>query len=460
MRRRKRRRKRTKRRRSNLYVGYVYYGTHIRHVFFKTVINFDDNIIQKGYDIMKDIMSKGSNKIFDYIYTEWMHDRELNKIHEIINSMELLIENKIAVKLIGSDYVTPTSANSFNVVCDWLLSKDKSLKKYITKGLYEFRIFASVGEEVLELAKKRLDVGTYAVDLGKDNFAVFIVDAPDAGDPDCIDWKLYIIGEKCLKYRNKILEKFENIRKSLVNSAKRHYIYYSNGTKPKNITFKKFDNMVLRDSESILEYVDNWLDNVPLYHERGIPAKLSILLYGKPGTGKSSFAQALADRIGIPDISLISPEYFYCFDRNNGPDIDRFESIYLIDEIDCVCSSREEDTSKENKQALSKLLDFLDNPPTTYIKAKDGKYYNVSVVVATTNYINKLDSAVKRHGRFDKQIELDEFNLEEARKLCDIFGVDYCIIPGDINKPEFKISPALLQALCIENIDKSFKNDK
>lgn len=409
---------------------------------------------------MKDIMSKGSNKIFDYIYNEWMHGRELNKIHEMLNSMELLVENKIAVKLVGSDYACPTNPCNYNVVCEWLLSKDKQLKKYITNSLYEYRVYANVSERALELAKQRLDVGIYAIDLGKDDFAVFIVDTTDPADPDSIDWKLYIIGRKCLKYRNKILEKFEKVRRDIRETNKKHYLVYSNGMRSKSITFKKFDNMVLRDSDAIMEYIDNWLNNVPLYHERGIPAKLSILLYGKPGTGKSSFAQALADRIGIEDITLISPEYFYSYDKNNTPDINGFSTIHLIDEIDCVCSSREEDTSHENKQALSKLLDFLDNPPTTYIKAKDDKYYNVSVVVATTNYIDKLDSAVKRHGRFDKQIELDEFNLDEAHQLCDIFGVDYSIIPGDINNPKFKISPALLQALCIENIDKSFKNDK
>ena len=407
----------------------------------------------------KDIMSKGSNKIFDYIYSEWMHERDLNKVHEILNSMDLMVENKIATKLVGSDYLSPANVTTFNVVCDWLLSKDKSLKKYITNSYYEFRIYASVTEEILELAKQRLDAGTYAVDLGKDNFAVFIVDIPDAVETDEIEWKLYIIGPKNLKYRNKILEKFEKIRKIYRETKKRNFIYYSNGMKPKTITFKSFDKMVLRDSESILNYIDNWVTNIPLYHEKGIPAKLSILLYGKPGTGKSSFAQALADRIGIRDLTLISPDYFY-MDKNATPDIGRVETVYLIDEIDCVCSSREEDTSHENKQALSTLLDFLDNPPTTYIKAKDGKYYDVSVVVATTNYIDKLDSAVKRHGRFDKQIELDEFNADEARKLCDIFGVDYSTIPGDIDKPKFSISPALLQALCIEKIDKSFKNDK
>ena len=132
--------------------------------------------------------------------------------------------------------------------------------------------------------------------------------------------------------------------------------------------------------------------------------------------------------------------------------------MFSIDDIDCICKSREIDNNKDNNSQLSKLLAFLDNPPVFEFKASDGIYYPVSVVVASTNYYDKLDDAVKRYGRFDLKIEMDEFGKKEAEEMCKIYDLKLSDVVSDYNKKDFVISPSKLQALCLENIDKQMKN--
>ena len=108
---------------------------------------------------------------------------------------------------------------------------------------------------------------------------------------------------------------------------------------------------------------------------------------------------------------------------------------------------------------LQKLLAFLDNPPSYNYKIDDGDNYPVSVVVATTNYYNRLDAAVKRYGRFDLQIELKDFNRKEAEEMCKLYDLKLeDVISKGINKPDFSISPAKLQAKCLEKIDTTLKH--
>ena len=92
--------------------------------------------------------------------------------------------------------------------------------------------------------------------------------------------------------------------------------------------------------------------------------------------------------------------------------------------------------------------------------ANNGIQYPVSIVVATTNYYDKLDPAVKRHGRFDLTLEMKNFNRKEAQKMCDIYGLKLEDIVEKSYKSDFRISPSKLQAICLENVDNSLKGGK
>jgi SpoVK/Ycf46/Vps4 family AAA+-type ATPase len=273
------------------------------------------------------------------------------------------------------------------------------------------------------------------------------------------DWSLYFIGKNCLERRSDFTKSLDKIEDKIPYSGI-DTIQYLDGRPDTEAIFKSFDQMVFEGKDDIIKYIDNWKKNIPRYNEYGMIPKLSVLLYGDPGVGKSTFCKALAKYLDIHVIRSLSPQYFDNEENLNkqaGNTNHYTDAIYSIDDIDTVCSSREEDSSKDNNKVISSLLDFLDNPPSFYYKADDGKYYLVSIVCATTNYIDRLDKAVKRSGRFDLKIEMKKFDRKEAQMMCDIYGLKLEDIYKDEINDDTTFVPAHIQALCTENIDNNLK---
>lgn len=404
------------------------------------------------------------NKISQYLFDDYLFNRELISSDEVLKNVDLLIDNNLATKISGTDDVAYAQVSKYKIASKFICKYNKSLKKFIRPLLNdEFGSDFQTAEndpELLELSKCGLDAGVYYAYLGKDkndDYAILKVSI-DKEDSYMVSYELYFIGYNYMKYKDKffkLYDKYKNIQKN----TKMEGIMYTNGTPFKEIKFKSFDYMIFRDKEKIMSYIDNWVNNIPTYYKYGITPKLSILLYGDPGTGKSTFTKAVAKYLGIETIYSVSPDYFS--DKENKRGVGRYryaQYVTSIDDIDCICKSRENDESNENNQVLSSLLEFLDNPPTFYYKAKDGLYYPISIVIATTNYFDRLDNAVKRYGRFDLKIEMNLFDRSQAEELCAIYDLRLKDVYKNPIDDNFKISPSYLQALCLENIDKSLKN--
>ncbi|HAU86585.1 MAG TPA: hypothetical protein DCW90_14175, partial [Lachnospiraceae bacterium] len=149
------------------------------------------------------------------------------------------------------------------------------------------------------------------------------------------------------------------------------------------------------------------------------------------GTGKTTFAKVLATKydldlvkLNLSDLSkLITKSEFW----------DQIEhSIVVLEDIDCLVSKRDERVAtadRENFQALLQLLDGLNSCKKT-------------IFLATTNYIDRLDPALIRDGRFDIKIEMKNFDHNEAVKMCNKFEVNSENILRD---EKFPINPAYLQ---------------
>jgi cell division protease FtsH len=145
-----------------------------------------------------------------------------------------------------------------------------------------------------------------------------------------------------------------------------------------------------------------------------------ILLYGRPGTGKTLIAKAIAGEAGVPFISMSGSEFIEMFAGLGASRVRRlFErakklapSIVFIDEIDAIGSRRTSNSGAEteNNQTLNQLLVEM-----------DGFDSNETVIVlAATNRPEMLDKALLRPGRFDRQITIpapDLLGREEILKL-------------------------------------------
>lgn len=409
--------------------------------------------------------------IAECIMNDYVCSLEESKSDSIIHKLPLLADNNLACKLSGSEYLDISYVSTYRVFSKFITKYNKSLKQHRRTAMKDE--YGSVGtvkaktdSRISELTKYALEAGTYFAEIKEGEYLVFIVNF-DEKDEYCVNYTIWFVGEQWRKTRNKFLKKLDEYKK-IKKEEKNEMICYTNGNPAIPTVFKPFDKVVFSDKKKIMKYIDNFINNIPQYYSYGITPKLSIIIHGKPGTGKSTFAKALANYMKIDTVTSVSADYFRSsplepdggrYGRRYG--VNRYgRTVYVLDDIDCICKSREEDTSQENAKNTANLLSFLDNPPTIDFVANDGISYPIAVVVATTNYYDKLDSAVKRAGRFDLTIEMKEFGITEAEEMCNIYNLslDDVFENQEYKKKDFVVSPSKLQAMCLENIDKALKS--
>ncbi|KAJ7766515.1 P-loop containing nucleoside triphosphate hydrolase protein [Mycena maculata] len=156
------------------------------------------------------------------------------------------------------------------------------------------------------------------------------------------------------------------------------------------------------------------------YHRAGIPHRRGYLLYGPPGTGKSSTIHAIAGELNleIHSFSLSSTFVDDAFLQRATATIPK-RSIVLVEDIDCALPSRDDDDDSDagspvrrehqprNGVTLSGLLNMIDG-----IGSEEGKLF-----FATTNHVDRLDSALMRPGRIDRRIRYTLATGAQARGL-------------------------------------------
>src|SRR5438046_7746631 len=141
-----------------------------------------------------------------------------------------------------------------------------------------------------------------------------------------------------------------------------------------------------------------------IFERIGIEAPKGVLLYGPPGTVKTLLAKAVANETNATFYSIGGPEIMSKFYGESEERLrDTFKqaqenapSIIFIDEIDSIAPKREEVSGDVEKRIVSQLLTLMDG-----ISSR-GKI----VVIGATNRPNAIDPALRRPGRFDREIEI------------------------------------------------------
>lgn len=184
------------------------------------------------------------------------------------------------------------------------------------------------------------------------------------------------------------------------------------------------DSIFLDNKDFIFDSIERFLkpENYDKYKRLNIPYKFNILLYGKPGTGKTSLAKSLATEFTMGCIIPFNEKLIFDdeikYDRKTG----KVSSLLLIEEIDTLTINRME--TEEDGGDFSKLTaKFKANDLRSMLEILDGaKTPSVLFSVSTTNHIEKLDPALRR--RFDLEVCVDDMSLETAKKMCEFYGVD------------------------------------
>lgn len=161
----------------------------------------------------------------------------------------------------------------------------------------------------------------------------------------------------------------------------------------------------LKDAiQKIREMIELPLRHPELFERLGIEPPKGVLLHGPPGCGKTLLAKAVANETNAHFISISGPEImskYYGESEERLREIfkeaqENAPSIIFIDEIDSIAPKREEVTGEVEKRVVAQLLALMDGLESR------GKV----VVIGATNRPNALDPALRRPGRFDREIEI------------------------------------------------------
>ena len=156
--------------------------------------------------------------------------------------------------------------------------------------------------------------------------------------------------------------------------------------------------------QKVREMIELPMRHPEIFDRIGIEAPRGVLLFGPPGTGKTLLAKAVANETNANFYSIGGPEIMSKFYGESEERLretfkqaqENVPSIIFIDEIDSIAPKREEVTGDVEKRVVSQLLTLMDGLESR------GKV----VVIGATNRPDALDSALRRPGRFDREIEI------------------------------------------------------
>ncbi|MEM4662704.1 MAG: CDC48 family AAA ATPase [Candidatus Diapherotrites archaeon] len=168
----------------------------------------------------------------------------------------------------------------------------------------------------------------------------------------------------------------------------------------------------------IREMVELPMKHPELFRRLGIIPPKGVLLYGPPGTGKTLLAKAVANETNANFISVNAPSIMSKYVGEAEERIRRIfkeaeenaPSIIFIDEIDAIAPKRDEVIGEVERRVVAQLLAMMDG-----LEARG----NV-IVMAATNRVNSLDEALRRPGRFDREIEFGIPDRSERKEILQI----------------------------------------
>ena len=170
--------------------------------------------------------------------------------------------------------------------------------------------------------------------------------------------------------------------------------------------------------QKVREMIELPLKHPELFRRLGIDPPKGVLLHGPPGTGKTMIAKAVATETNAHFTSINGPEIiskYYgesekqlreIFDdaANNAP------AIVFVDEIDSICPKREDVSGEVERRVVAQMLTLMDG-----MQGRD----NV-IVIGATNRRDAMDPALRRPGRFDREIEIGVPDREGRKEILDV----------------------------------------
>lgn len=265
--------------------------------------------------------------------------------------------------------------------------------------------------------------------------------------------KIFEFAEKAISIKDKEYNDF--FKKNFSNKIEKKRFSYIDWVFDSAIPKRSFDSLFLKEGqpekikEPILSFIKK--ESYSDYIKHGIPYKINILLHGKPGVGKTSLIHAIASSCDacICNLNINSElnENDMIRAISSASNTEK-TSILVIEDIDCIFTDRKDGDCLKNKITMNGILNCLDgfNNPEGLI------------VILTTNYPDKLDSALLRSGRIDINIELTYLDKYQAKNMFKAFFDSDAIFEDMWNNiKKYDIEPSTLMQFLFSNRNKKIE---
>ncbi len=168
----------------------------------------------------------------------------------------------------------------------------------------------------------------------------------------------------------------------------------------------------------VREMIEIPLKRPELFEKLGIAPPKGVLMHGSPGTGKTLLAKAVASESDAHFISINGPEIMSKYVGGSEENLREFfeeaeanaPSIIFIDELDAIAPKREETQGEVERRTVAQLLTLMDGLNSR----------GQVVVIGATNRPDSLDQALRRPGRFDREIEIGVPDRDERKEILEI----------------------------------------
>jgi len=173
-----------------------------------------------------------------------------------------------------------------------------------------------------------------------------------------------------------------------------------------------------KELENIREMVELPMRHPEIFKRLGIDPPKGLLLYGPPGTGKTLMAKAVANEVDADFYTISGPEIMSKYYGESEEKLrEVFEdaaknspSIIFMDEIDSIASQRGEASGDVERRIVAQLLSLMDG-----LEERDEV-----IVIGATNRVNAIDPALRRGGRFDREIEVGVPDRTGRKEILDV----------------------------------------
>ncbi|QLD84410.1 AAA family ATPase [Natronomonas halophila] len=169
--------------------------------------------------------------------------------------------------------------------------------------------------------------------------------------------------------------------------------------------------------EQVREMIELPLSEPELFRKLGVDPPSGVLLYGPPGTGKTLIAKAVANEVDAHFEVIDGPEIVSKYKGESEEQLrETFEravenepAVVFIDELDSIAGTRDEDADMENR-VVAQLLTLMDGLESR----------GQVIVIGATNRVDAIDPALRRGGRFDREIEIGAPDEAGRREILDV----------------------------------------